>query len=135
MASQELKRQAIHITSDLEDFCDSYNIDEIEDEDELKQYIIELGDLKLNFRRICHQLKSAEGDDFATKYPDFDEDLILLIEKFKKANEKLSVIKKKKLENDAFGIQLLEKEQQVQEEREKQEKIKKSMGLHSESPF
>ena len=73
MASQEVGTQAIHISSDLEDFFDSRNIDKIGDEDELKQYIIELGDLKRNFRRICHKLKYSEGDDFAVKYPDFDK--------------------------------------------------------------
>ena len=50
MASQDLDIQAIHISSDLEDFFDLYNIENIDEVDELKQYIIELGDLKRNFR-------------------------------------------------------------------------------------
>ena len=56
--------------------------------DELKQYITELGDLKRNFRRICHELKLAEGDNFVTKYPDFDQNLNSVTEKFEAASEK-----------------------------------------------
>ena len=117
MASQDLDRQAIHISSDLEDFFDSYNIENIDEVDELKQYIIELGDLKRNFRRICHELKFAEGDKFVTKYPDFDQNLNSLTEKFKVASEKLGVIKKINFENDALGKQLGEQGRLSQEER------------------
>ena len=66
--------------------------------------------------RIC-------DDNFVTKYPNFDQNLNSLTEKFKAGNEKLSVIKKRKCGNDALEKQLGEKEHLSQKEHENQKKI------------
>ena len=77
--------------------------------------------MKRIFRRICHEFD--KGDNFVTKYPDFDQNLNSLTEKFKAASEKLSVIKKRKCGNDALEKQFHEKEHLSQKERENQKKI------------
>ena len=82
--------------------------------------------MKRNFRRICHELKFAEGDKFVTKYPDFDQNLNSLTEKFKVASEKLGVIKKINFENDPLG---------KQEERENQKKRNDLMSCASNLHF
>ena len=95
MASQGLQTQAIHICSDMEDLLDSYDFENLEEEEELNEYVTKLGDLKRNFRRV-HSLKTAEGNAFKGKFPDFDTKLSELSEKFKIANKKLNGIKKGK---------------------------------------
>ena len=50
MASQELKTKVIHICSDVEDFYESYDVSDIDEEQDLQEYISRIGDLKRNFR-------------------------------------------------------------------------------------
>ena len=94
MASQELKTKVIHICSDVEDFYDSYDVSDIDEEQDLQEYISRIGDLKRNFRRVYAELKTAEGTDFAKNFPNFEKDLKELNETFKIASEKLSNIRK-----------------------------------------
>ena len=95
--------------------------------------------MKRNFRRICHELEFAEGDKFVTKYPDFDQNLNSLTEKFKVVSEKLGVIKKINFENDTLGKQLGEQGRLSQEESENQKKTNDLMScatnLHFEIKF
>ena len=62
MATPDLRVQAIHITSDIEDLFDSYQIENLTEEDGLNDYITKLGEAMKSFRRIHTRLKIAEGD-------------------------------------------------------------------------
>ena len=86
----ELQMKAIDIGSDVEDFFDSYVLDELNEEEELREYVEKLDTLKREFRRVHSQLKRSEGENFSTTYPEFDNYLKRLTEDFKTANKKLS---------------------------------------------
>ena len=47
-----LKKMAIHIASDVDDFLDSYEIDVNSDENDLGEYVTKLDALKKEYRRI-----------------------------------------------------------------------------------
>ena len=115
MANNDLKRSAIHVKSDLDDFFDTYDLTTLVEQDEVTVFINELGGLKRNFRRIFSEIKEAEGDDFDTKYPDFEKDLLFYNVKLKDANCKLSSLKMK--------TKLAEAERNAQIDLEKQKKI------------
>ena len=134
MASQELKTRVIHICSDVEDFYESYNIELIEDEQELKDYISGIGDLKRNFRRIYSELKIAEGDNFARNFPHFEKDLHELTDSFKTASQKLSdlryngkLLETQKLENDTSQQFDVEQERLNQAKLEDEKRIEDLM--------
>ena len=64
----EVARLAINSRSDVEDLFESYVIEELEDEDELSDYLTKIDVVKRDFRRIHSQLKAIEGDeDFQKK--------------------------------------------------------------------
>ena len=86
----ELQMKANDIGSDVEDFFDSYVLDELNKEEELREYVEKLDVLKREFRRIHSQLKRTEGENFSSMYPEFDNYLTRLTEDFKAANRKLS---------------------------------------------
>ena len=121
MADKDLERSAIHIQSDLDDFFDTFDITTLVDEDEIVPYITQLGDLKRNFRRVFSELKVAEGENFATKYPDYDKDMLHCNQKFKDASSKMSDLKserktaeEKKIKIDtAAELKLVEDEQKA----------------------
>ena len=95
MASNEqLQIQAINICSDVEDLWESYQVDDLTDGEELSQFVIKIGDMKREFRRVHAQLKSVEGNDFDKNHPDYKKHLDKLNEQFKNANNKLSVLSK-----------------------------------------
>ena len=96
MANKDLERGAIHVKSDLEDFFDTFDITTLVEEDEIVPYIAELGDLKRNFRRVFSELKVAEGENFETKYPKYEQDMLYYNGKFKDASSKLSDLKSKR---------------------------------------
>ena len=130
MESKELKTQAIHIYSDLEDFFDSYDIRELDEVDELQDYVAKIGDLKRNFRRIHSELKVALGEEFKTEYPEFDNTSNELSEKFKIANKKLTDLKKEtkineqaKTDKDMYELKLAEEYRQSQAKLENEKKI------------
>ena len=75
MANEELRLHVINISSDIEDFYDSYQLEELIEVDELENYLSKLGDMKRNFRRIHSQLKLAEGENFSVNYSKFDTTL------------------------------------------------------------
>ncbi len=52
MADKNLLQRAIHVQSDLEDFFDTFDITTLVEEDDLTQYITELGELKRCFRSV-----------------------------------------------------------------------------------
>ena len=90
---------SINICSDIEDHYDSYQIENLSDEEELNEYVTKLGGLKKEFRRIHAQIKTAEGENFDTNYPNFKEQLEELNTKFKNANGKLTKLRKTKRKN------------------------------------
>ena len=51
MATPDLRVQAIHITSDIEDLFDSYQIENLTEEDGLNDYIAKLGEAKKEFSK------------------------------------------------------------------------------------
>ena len=75
MANHDLQAQAVNITSDVEDLSDSYQVENLMEEDELNEFVIKIGDMKRDFRRIHAQLKIAVGEDFENKYPGYEEQL------------------------------------------------------------
>ena len=70
-----LQVQAINALSDVEDFLETFLIDELLSEGELKEYVSRLEVVKRDFRRVFSQLKVAEGEDFEKKYPSFNSTL------------------------------------------------------------
>ena len=72
MAGPELSVQALNIGSDIEDFHENYNIDNLTEEDELSEYLSKIGETKIIFRRIYTQSKTIEGESFIDKYPYYD---------------------------------------------------------------
>ena len=105
MATPDLRVQAIHITTDIEDLFDSYHIENLIEGDELNDYVTKLGEAKTSFRRIHARLKIAEGDGFNENYPNYDNKLKDINKIFKLADGKLndlrraSNVKKKRLKN------------------------------------
>ena len=93
---EDLKTQSIKICSDIEDFRDSYNLEDITEDYELQQYVNELKSLKQEYRRIHKLLKSQDGENFAKEYPNFEEEIETLNTEFKTATKKLSDTKKVK---------------------------------------
>ena len=114
--------------SDVEDFFDSYDIENLGDVEEVHNYITELGDLKRDFRRIHSQVKLAEGVEFSTKYPDFDKLLNDLNDRFKHASQKLSDIKKSKKQDEKEEF---EKEMLVEEYRSSQAKLEEQTKINN----
>ena len=91
----ELQTKAIEICSDVEDFFDSFTLDDLTEEDEVQEYVLKLEGVKRDFRRVHSQLQIREGNDFPTKYPDYEQRLKELSETFTAANKKLSELKLK----------------------------------------
>ena len=69
----DLRIQAINISSDVDDLFDSYEISELAEMDDLEDYVRKIGDVKREYRRIHRQIKDLDGDGFPTRYPDFDK--------------------------------------------------------------
>ena len=113
----DLPKLAIEIRSDVEDLFESYDVDELSDEEELSSYQSKLEVAKRNFRRIHAQLKANEGDEgFQEKYPYYDTELGSLNDKFKIVTKKLTQARKKsKSEVNNLETQFAE----AQAEREK----------------
>ena len=86
--------QAVNVSSDFEDFLDSYDLDELVDEDELTEYVNKIGEIKRTFRRVFAQIKIAEGDGFAEKYPNHDNELREISVTFQEASKKLTDLRK-----------------------------------------
>lgn len=93
MTAPDINIQAINIGSDVEDLFESYNIENIIEEEELTDYITKVGETKRIYRRIHTQLKKLD-DKFTENYPDYDKNLKKLQEKFSQANTKLNQLRK-----------------------------------------
>ena len=91
--SKNLQEQVIDINSDIEDFLESYLLQNLVEEEELCDYIDTLSDIKKEYRKVYTKLKLVEGD-FDNKYPNYQKDLDGLNECFKTANGKLSNVRK-----------------------------------------
>ena len=114
----DLDIQALNASSDFEDFLDSYNIEELVDEDELSEYVNRIGEIKRTFRRVYTLIKKTEGEGFGTKYPNYDNELRDISVKFQEANKKLSELRKEKKALSASAEKIrndLETEKLVQE--------------------
>ena len=90
--------RSIDICSDIEDFFESYKLKDINDEDEIIQYITKIEDIKREFWRVHAQLKNIEGNDFQNKYPEFEKQLSELNEFFQMSNKKLHCLKEEKIQ-------------------------------------
>ena len=88
-----LKADAIKIRSDVEDFFESYDLEEITEEEGLLGYVGEIKLLKQEYRRIHALLKDGDAGGFATNYPNYDTDMKGLTDKFKEANKKVLAVK------------------------------------------
>ena len=88
----DYKIQALDIRSNVEDFLESYEIENLVLEEDLIDYISKIGDLKKDYRRVHTHLKSKDKD-FANNYPDYHDQLSFLNENFKTATEKLKFLK------------------------------------------
>ena len=89
-----LKSVAIDCYSDVEDFFDTYSIDEIENDSDIQDYVSKLGDLKREFRRTHAHIRSImETDEFDNNYPDYAKELDNLTKHFKIATKKLADVK------------------------------------------
>ena len=93
MTTPDINTQAINIDSDVEDLFESYNIENLIDEEELADYIAKVAETKRIYRRIHSQLKKLD-DKFTENYPNYEENLKKLQEKFTEANNKLIKLRK-----------------------------------------
>ena len=83
----EVKTKAIHSRADVEDLFDFYDLDELEGEEELQEYVTKCEEVKRDFRRIHAQFKSMVGDEMFTQhYPDYSDDLATLTLTLKKCH-------------------------------------------------
>ena len=90
----DFKNLAINSRSDVEDFFDTYDVNELEEEGDLVAYISKIGEVKREFRRIHAQIKVKEGDEnFQKNHSYFDAELAKLSEYFKIATKKLGDIR------------------------------------------
>ena len=94
-----LQIQAIHASSDVEDFFETFILEDLAKEGDLREYISKIEVVKRNFRRTSSQLRVVEGENFLTKYPMFDEMLQKLNSKFKEAKSRLSEVHSDKVPN------------------------------------
>ena len=104
--SPDLATQAVNITSDFEDFLESFKIEDIDDEDELAEYVSKIGNIKKVFRRIYAQLKLSEGEGFGTKFPNYERELKEINETFQEGNKKLTGLRKAAKEKIDAGDKL-----------------------------
>ena len=99
MASQELQMQAIDIESDIEDFFESYQVTNLNEIDPLVSFVSKIEDLKRSYRRIHAQIRALEGENYDTKYPEFEKQVNNLTQNFREANTKLTVLRKIEKDN------------------------------------
>ena len=104
--SPDLATQAVNITSDFEDFLESFKIEDIDDEDELAEYVSKIGNIKKVFRRIYAQLKLSEGEGFSAKFPNYERELKEINETFQEGNKKLTGLRKAAKEKIDAGDKL-----------------------------
>ena len=88
MANQELQMKAINISSDIDDIFESYQIDNLNNAEDLSEFITKIAETKRNFRRIHSQLKATDGQNYGELYPNFDLQLNELSESFRIASKK-----------------------------------------------
>ena len=121
----EVARLAINSQSDVEDLFESYVIEELEDEDELSDYLTKIEVVKRDFRRIHSQLKAIEGDeDFQKKYPYYDKDLATLNTSFKEVSKKLADLRKKS-KSELNDLETHIAEAQIEREKSKHLAVRK----------
>ena len=65
--TSDLQLQAINVTCDIEDLFESYQIENLTEEFELSDFVIKIGNVKKDFRRIHAQLKISDGENFENK--------------------------------------------------------------------
>ena len=106
MADNGIQVQAINMRSDVEDFFDSYDVENLGDVEEVHNYITELGDLKRDFDKLLNDLN----------------------DRFKHASQKLSDIKKSKKQDEKEEF---EKEMLVEEYRSSQAKLEEQTKINN----
>ena len=57
----ELQKQIIDCRSDVEEFYVDFVLNDLEDEEDLEQYVAKIVEIKREFRRVHAQLKISEG--------------------------------------------------------------------------
>ena len=66
----DLENQAVDLESDIDDFFDSHQVENLSSIDDLEDYCKVLGGLKQRYRRIYAHLKRGETEEsFGEKYP------------------------------------------------------------------
>ena len=94
----ELQKQIIDCRSDVEEFYVDFVLNDLEDEEDLEQYVTKIVEIKREFRRVHAQLKISEGDDdeaFKKNHPYYVKDVAELDSLYKKSTKKLKDVKKK----------------------------------------
>ena len=66
----DITKQAINIYSDVEDFFDSFEIENLNELEDVEKYVDGIRSLKQEFRRIHSHLKKSDEDNFSTNYPE-----------------------------------------------------------------
>ena len=114
----DITKQAINIYSDVEDFFDSFEIENLNELEDVEKYVDGIRSLKQEFRRIHSHLKKSDEDNFSTTYPDYLKKLELLKTNMKVASDKLTTIKNdEKLKRD----QIDQKRANLEQERLRRE--------------
>ena len=140
--AEKLKIASVNINSDVEDFFESYLLEQLTDEDEIRQYVNKLENLKLEHRRIHAQIKEKDSEKFQNLYPNYEQQKIRLAEAFENAKQLVTQIRKEnngKLQTENKFKANLEIEKIKQEtakaelenERIKQEKLKYDLEVEN----
>ena len=110
----ELQKQIIDCRSDVEEFYVDFVLNDLEDEEDLEQYVTKIVEIKREFRRVHAQLKISEGGDdeaFKKNHPYYVKDVAELDSLYKKSTKRLKDVKKKTRVSAAdLEVQKLERE-------------------------
>ena len=129
------RNQALFVHDEVEDFFETYSLEEQTTEEDLSQFLANVGDLKKRFRKV-HVLLKESDKNFIKNYPQYDITLDRLKTEFKNAEMSLKELRKGKQESlkteeearRAFETSLKEKE----EARREQEIVGKRLQAISE---
>ena len=129
------RNQALFVHDEVEDFFETYSLEEQTTEEDLSQFLANVGDLKKRFRKV-HVLLKESDKNFIKNYPQYDITLDRLKTEFKNAELSLKELRRGKQESlkteeetrRAFETSLKEKE----EARREQEIVGKRLQAISE---
>ena len=122
----DLHDRAVEICSDIDDISGSFDVSQLSDEEELTEYVNNIGTLKRDYGRIHAKIKDRDPKNFKANYPYYDETLKTLTDAFQNASKKLRDLKRdRKLlvtntqpNGSEVVMRLAEKRNQCRSERE-----------------